>query len=178
MFIAFVIFFYLNYPGVQHQFIEHEMSLMTPEQRAAVDQMQAAQLAMAKASVAPAPAAPAAATPAGPAGAAGAARRLAAPPAAAATRRGPRSTIERPTCDAGRPFSVPARGQSRTASTAGDRSTARRPEPPSASSHVDVRLRAEPRPLALRERHVAPGVQRRSRPRASSSPSRTAHASR
>ena len=32
MFLAFVIFFYLNYPGVQKQFVEHEMSLLTPEQ--------------------------------------------------------------------------------------------------------------------------------------------------
>src|SRR6476659_3663601 len=33
MFIALLIFFYLNYPGVQQHFIDHEMSLMTPEQR-------------------------------------------------------------------------------------------------------------------------------------------------
>jgi hypothetical protein len=65
MFIAFVMFFYLNYPGVRDQFMKHELELMTPEQRAAYDQMMAAQLAMAKASVAPT-AAPAAA-PAAPA---------------------------------------------------------------------------------------------------------------
>ena len=65
MFIAFVMFFYLNYPGVRDQFMKHELELMTPEQRAAYDQMMAAQLAMAKASAAPT-AAPAAA-PAAPA---------------------------------------------------------------------------------------------------------------
>jgi hypothetical protein len=53
MFIALLIFFYLNYPGVQQQFVEHEMSLMTPEQRAALAQMQAANAAMAAASTAP-----------------------------------------------------------------------------------------------------------------------------
>lgn len=50
MFIALLIFFYLNYPGVQQHFVDHEMSLMTPEQRAALEQMQAANAAMAKAS--------------------------------------------------------------------------------------------------------------------------------
>ena len=35
MFIAFVMFFYLNYPGVRDQFMKHELALMTPEQRAA-----------------------------------------------------------------------------------------------------------------------------------------------
>jgi hypothetical protein len=60
MFIAFVMFFYLNYPGVRDEFVKHELALMTPEQKAAMEQMQAAQLAMAKASVAPAAAAPAA----------------------------------------------------------------------------------------------------------------------
>ena len=62
--LAIGIFFYLNYPGVRDQFIQHELSLMTPEQRAAAEQMQAAQLAMARATVpgaaapAPAPVAP------------------------------------------------------------------------------------------------------------------------
>lgn len=46
------IFFYLNYPGVRNAFMEHEMSLLTPEQRAAMEQMQAAQLAMAQATAA------------------------------------------------------------------------------------------------------------------------------
>ena len=49
MFLALLIFMYLNYPGVQQHFVEHEMSLMTPEQRAAVAQMQTAQAAMAAA---------------------------------------------------------------------------------------------------------------------------------
>ena len=62
--LAIAIFFYLNYPGVRDQFIAHEMSLLTPEQRAAMEQMQAAQAAMAKATTATAgaPAAPAAAS--------------------------------------------------------------------------------------------------------------------
>jgi hypothetical protein len=66
MLIAVIIFFYLNYPGVRNAFMEHELSLMTPEQRAAMQQMQAAQVAMAQASVAPA-AAPAPQTPTPPA---------------------------------------------------------------------------------------------------------------
>ncbi len=67
-FLALVVLFYLNYPGVRDQFIEHEMALMTPEQRAAFDQMQAAQVAMAQASTTPAAAPPPAttATPAAP----------------------------------------------------------------------------------------------------------------
>lgn len=48
--LAIAIFFYLNYPGVQQHFVEHEMSLMTPEQREALAQMQAANAAMARAS--------------------------------------------------------------------------------------------------------------------------------
>ncbi len=64
--LAIIILFYLNYPGVRNAFIEHELSLMTPEQRAAYDQMQAAQVAMAQASAAGA-AAPAAAAPVAPA---------------------------------------------------------------------------------------------------------------
>ena len=43
--LAIGIFFYLNYPGVQKQFMDHEMSLLTPEQRAAVEQAQAANVA-------------------------------------------------------------------------------------------------------------------------------------
>src|SRR6186713_1110054 len=34
--LAIGIFFYLNYPGVRDQFVQHELSLMTPEQRAAM----------------------------------------------------------------------------------------------------------------------------------------------
>jgi len=62
-FLAIAIFFYLNYPGVRDQFMQHELSLMTPEQRAAAEQMQAAQLAMAQATAAGASAPPAASTP-------------------------------------------------------------------------------------------------------------------
>ena len=69
IFLAIIIFFYLNYPGVQKQFVDHEMALMTPEQRAALEQMQAANAAMARASAAapttsaPPPAAPPPAAP-------------------------------------------------------------------------------------------------------------------
>jgi hypothetical protein len=68
--LAGFIFLYLSYPGVQQQFVEHELSLMTPEQRTAIQQMQAANAAAmaARAGVAaPAPAAPAPAAPAAPA---------------------------------------------------------------------------------------------------------------
>jgi hypothetical protein len=61
--LAIGIFFYLNYPGVRDEFVKHELSLMTPEQRAAADQMQAAQIAMAQAAAAPAAPAPAPTTP-------------------------------------------------------------------------------------------------------------------
>jgi hypothetical protein len=54
--LAIAIFFYLNYPGVRDAFVQHEMALMTPAQRAAMEQMQAAQMAMMQASAAPAPA--------------------------------------------------------------------------------------------------------------------------
>ncbi len=60
------IFFYLNYPGVRNQFMEHEMSLLTPDQRAALEAAQQANAAAAQAMAAPAPAA-AAAAPAAPA---------------------------------------------------------------------------------------------------------------
>jgi hypothetical protein len=66
MFIAVAIFMYLNYPGVRDQFMKHEMSLLTPEQRAAVEKAQAANVAAAQAMAAgnttpPAPPAPPAA---------------------------------------------------------------------------------------------------------------------
>ena len=77
-FLALVVLFYLNYPGVRDQFIEHEMALMTPEQRAAFDQMQAAQVAMAQASATAAAAPPPAST----AAPAAAARRSTPPPPA------------------------------------------------------------------------------------------------
>jgi hypothetical protein len=66
MFLAIVIFMYLNYPGVRDQFMKHEMDLLTPEQRAAVEKAQAANMAAAQAMAAgsntpPAPPAPPAA---------------------------------------------------------------------------------------------------------------------
>ena len=63
MFIALLIFFYLNYPGVQQQFIDHEMSLLNPEQRAAIEQQQAAAAAFAAASAPKPPTAPPPAAP-------------------------------------------------------------------------------------------------------------------
>ena len=63
-FLALLIYLYLNYPGVRNQFVEKEMSLLTPEQRAALEQVQAANAAAARAMAAPAaPAAPATPTP-------------------------------------------------------------------------------------------------------------------
>jgi hypothetical protein len=47
--LAIGIFFYLNYPGVQKHFIDHEMELLTPEQRAAMANVQAANAAAAAA---------------------------------------------------------------------------------------------------------------------------------
>lgn len=75
-FLALVILLYLQYPGVQQHFIKTEMDRMTPEQRAAYDQLAAANAAAMAANAAakapaatPAPAAPApaAAAPAAPA---------------------------------------------------------------------------------------------------------------
>jgi hypothetical protein len=71
--LAGAIFLYLNYPGVRDHFYEKEMSLLTPEQRAAMEQMQAAQAAFVQAggsgasTAAPAPSAPPPAAPAAPA---------------------------------------------------------------------------------------------------------------
>ena len=70
--LAIAIFFYLNYPGVRDQFVKHEMSLLTPEQKAAMEKMQAAQAEMAAATAATAaaqaaPPPPPAAPPAPPA---------------------------------------------------------------------------------------------------------------
>jgi hypothetical protein len=64
--LAIGIFFYLNYPGVRDQFVKHEMSLLTPEQRVAMEQMQAAQMAMAQATAASAAATTPPAPPANP----------------------------------------------------------------------------------------------------------------
>ncbi len=62
--LAIAIFFYLNYPGVRDVFVQHEMSLLTPEQKVAMEQMQAAQLAMAQATAAGTAASAGAAAPA------------------------------------------------------------------------------------------------------------------
>lgn len=79
-FLALVIYMYLNYPGVQKHFMDTELARLTPEQRAALEQLQAANAAaasapaaapaapaVAPAAAAPAPAAPAAPPPAAPA---------------------------------------------------------------------------------------------------------------
>jgi hypothetical protein len=68
--LALIVLLYLNYAGVREQFVQHELALMTPEQRAAMEQMQAANQAAAAAMAAPAPAqapAPIAAAPVAPA---------------------------------------------------------------------------------------------------------------
>jgi hypothetical protein len=51
--LAGAIYLYLSYPGVQKAFIENEMSRLTPEQRAAMEQMQAANAAAAAVTTAP-----------------------------------------------------------------------------------------------------------------------------
>jgi hypothetical protein len=57
-FLALVILLYLQYPGVQQHFVKTEMDRMTPEQRAAYDQLAAANAAaMAANAAAAAPAA-------------------------------------------------------------------------------------------------------------------------
>jgi len=43
--LAGFIYLYLSYPGVQKPFVENEMSRLTPEQRAAMDQMAKAKMA-------------------------------------------------------------------------------------------------------------------------------------
>jgi len=53
IFVALIIFMYLNYPGVRNQFMEHEMSLLTPEQRVAIANAQAANAAAAQAMATP-----------------------------------------------------------------------------------------------------------------------------
>jgi hypothetical protein len=55
--LAIIIFFYLNYPGVRNVFVEHEMSLLTPEQRAAMQKVAEANAAAAAVMAAPAAAA-------------------------------------------------------------------------------------------------------------------------
>jgi hypothetical protein len=61
--LAGAIFLYLNYPGVRDKFIEHEMSLLTPEQRAAMEKLQAANVAAAQAMATPASPPPASTPP-------------------------------------------------------------------------------------------------------------------
>jgi len=65
-FLAVVIFFYLNYPGVREHFVKTELAMLTPEQRAAYDQLQAANMAAAQANAAAAAAPAAAPAPAAP----------------------------------------------------------------------------------------------------------------
>lgn len=52
MIFAAGIYFYLNYPGVQQHFAKSEMDRLTPEQRAAYDQLAAANAAAAQADAA------------------------------------------------------------------------------------------------------------------------------
>ena len=61
--LAIGIFFYLNYPGVQKHFIDKEMSLLTPEQKEAMEKLQAANMAAAQAMATPAAPPPAAPPP-------------------------------------------------------------------------------------------------------------------
>ena len=94
--LAIGIFFYLNYPGVQQHFIESERARLTPEQRAAMDQVAKANAAAAAAMAAPAAsAAPHRRPPRSPA----AARRPQPPPPA--TPAGPRAAGRRSSNQAG-----------------------------------------------------------------------------
>lgn len=45
MLLALVVYLYLSWPGVRDAFVENEMSRLTPEQRAAIEQLQAANAA-------------------------------------------------------------------------------------------------------------------------------------
>lgn len=49
-FLALVVYIYLNWPGVREAFMESEMSRLTPEQRAALEQLNAANAAAGKGS--------------------------------------------------------------------------------------------------------------------------------
>jgi hypothetical protein len=60
------IFFYLNYPGVRNHFEQAELDRLTPEQRAAMQQVQQANAAAAQAMAVPAQSAPPATAPAQP----------------------------------------------------------------------------------------------------------------
>jgi hypothetical protein len=55
--LSIAIFFYLNYPGVRDNFVKHELALMTPEQRAAMENLAKANAAAAQAMATPATAA-------------------------------------------------------------------------------------------------------------------------
>ncbi len=55
MLIAFLIFFYLNYPGVRSHFEEAELDRLTPDRQAAMAQVQQANAAAAQAMASPAP---------------------------------------------------------------------------------------------------------------------------
>ena len=67
--LSILIFFYLNYPGVQQHFVDAEMARLTPEQRAAMEQVAQANAAAAQAMAAPAQSAPAQSAPPAPASA-------------------------------------------------------------------------------------------------------------
>ena len=154
---------YLNYPGVRNQFMEHEMSLLTPEQRAAVEKAQAAQLEAARALQTPA------APPPAPAGSAGRPDRLG--------RRSPRIAAElHETAEAGPPqragFFVPgstAGGSGRGPPGVG-RSSVASSHVMSGSERNHVRWRFANGPLRAASSSIAASRVE--------SPSRTAHASR
>ncbi len=164
--LAFAIFMYLNYPGVRDQFVQHEMSLLTPDQRAAMEKLAAANAAAAAAMAAPTPPA-------------GSARRAARQPG-----RADQLATHRVHSDGDRPARVglfmsgvdrgTVSGRRRTGSR-------RRRRPPEARR--SRRARRCPAPSgttcagAWRTRRCA-GRRGRSRCRASALPSRTAHASR
>ncbi len=66
--LSIAIFFYLNYPGVRDQFMNSELSRLTPEQRVAVENAARANEAAARAMATGAPATPPPTDPAKPAG--------------------------------------------------------------------------------------------------------------
>jgi hypothetical protein len=88
--LAGIIYLYLSYPGVRDAFVQHEMSLLTPEQRAAMEQLAAANAAAVKSTTPPGMAAPAA---------------VATAPAAAAAAPAPPPAAPAPPPDQGTPTS-------------------------------------------------------------------------
>jgi hypothetical protein len=66
-FLSLVILLYLSYPGVKDAFVQHEMSMLTPEQRQAIEAVQSANAAAAQAMQQPAAAPPPTTPPAPPA---------------------------------------------------------------------------------------------------------------